>query len=365
MEEPDSHFMLYLEPRFPLSEVEEIAGRLIRSEAIVAGYLPPPRGMLDIAAVRYEQLQGHRFVILPDRNLISRMGKVARGVEPVPFSEPAKLAIWLMAYAQCINVEIEPSIAFHELAHREGNEVAQLELSWFRGADEAQPEGWVDLAMGSAVTLPSFHPENLEDDDLAAPLVRWEKNYVVALKIAALELSFGTPLERAINLIRWMEEDYFLAGPALIYGLMYLGPRAPKGGLFKQLRSSDRNRAVAGIKNASWDMTHLSDFMRRVDETVRGKSNDRLLFASADRSLASIARQLTGILSESEELEADVTEMLSNWWPRSDAALIAGAAANLMMVAANRPPPRDKCGRADPVAEWIEEGEFLILRPLG
>ena len=62
--------------------------------------------------------------------------------------------------------------------------------------------------------------------------------------------------------------------------MMFLGPIARKADLFKQLRSPARDRALAGIKNAAWDMTHLSDFSKRVQDSLISDRSRRFIFAT-------------------------------------------------------------------------------------
>jgi hypothetical protein len=84
-----------------------------------------------------------------------------------------------------------------------------------------------------------------------------------------------------------MDNDFLLAGPAALFVSMYYGPMAARAGLFKQLRSPDRDAAIRGTKNAAWDMTHLSDFALRVSRAE--KERRRYIFASGDLSLVQIA----------------------------------------------------------------------------
>jgi len=53
-------------------------------------------------------------------------------------------------------------------------------------------------------------------------------------------------------LLEWMDEDFLLAGPAALFVSMYYGPKAARAGLFKQLRSPNRQAAIDGARNAAW-----------------------------------------------------------------------------------------------------------------
>jgi hypothetical protein len=313
--------VIRLDPEFPLDDVEAIGARLTASGALVPGYIPPDSGLLSIPGFRFTQdIDGTETRLLPDRNLVSRMARLARDGADQPLSGPAAIAADLMAFAQAMDLLIEPSIAFHELAHREGNAVALEELSWFRAADHGQAKAWIDLTQGRVNRLPIAMPRPEKKRDLAFPLNRWRRNYIVALKIAELELAIMTPRERALTLFQWMSDDFFVAGPAAIFATMYFAPLAARRRMMKQLRSADRERAIAGIRNAAWDITHLSNL---VAEQKRSKSeNIFFIFATADRGLAEIAPVLM-VDADEDSFASELAGSLTAWWPPADALYLA------------------------------------------
>jgi hypothetical protein len=333
-DDDDDLFIIRLDPKFPLEDVEAIGARLTASGALVPAYVPPNDGLLSIVAFRLNQdIYRSETRLLPDRNLVSRMARLARDGAEQPLAGPTAIAADLMAFAQAMNLLIEPSIAFHELAHRDGNAIALEELSWFRAADHGQAMAWIDLAQGRVGRLPIAIPKPQAERDLAYPLNRWRRNYVVALKIAGLELSSSTPVERALMLFRWMADDFFVAGPAAIFATMYFAPLAARRRLIKQLRSPDRARAIAGIRNAAWDITHLSNL---VAERKRSeKENIFFIFATADRGLAEIAPVLM-IDADGDACAPELARSLSAWWPAPDALCLAETLFGYIRRARNR-----------------------------
>jgi hypothetical protein len=306
---------------FPIEDVLAIGKTLTDSEVLVPGYIPPNVGLLAMDALFFSKdLQGITTTILPDCNLASRMARIARFGLPESTDFPTTVAVNLMAFAQATDIQIEPSVAFHELAHRFGNAACHDELVWFRAADRGDPSTWIDLACGRRTHLEDAPLTQPGTEDLAKPLKRWTRNYVVALKVAELELKPVNHLERAMQLFDWMFNEFILAGPAGLFASMYFAPHAARKGLVKHLRSRNRSRAIEGVKNAAWDITHLSEFVRRVEE---GQPNgQQYIFATADKNLAKIAPLLL-LGDDLPGARRELAHALQGWWPPSDAKALA------------------------------------------
>jgi hypothetical protein len=347
------------DPQFPYSHVADIGKSLEASGCLVAGYEPPSLGLLAIPGIIYaQQFDELSIRILPDRNLVSRMANVARHGLPGPLDEPTSLAIKLMAFAQAMNILIEPSIAFHELAQRDGNERAHEELRWFRSAHQAQARGWIEIAMGRADRLPVTVLAEKSNEDLARALSRWRRNYIVALKVAEIELTAMPPLKKVRKLLDWLVDEFIVAGPAATFSVMYLSPNTPRKRMIKSLRSRDRERAIEGIKNAAWDMTHLSDFVLRSSRCE--KEGTRNIFATADKKLAEIAPVLL-VKNEHSSWQNHLSEALSRWWSQEkDACQIARWLADCFALVNTRPPPGTRGTGHDPIGELIKDGEARV-----
>lgn len=334
-------YVVHFEPGFPRSDVEALGKELVEEGVFAPGYIPPAAGLLHLDAMVYaKDEQGYDTIFLPDRNLVSRMARVARDGHAELQDRSSRIALALMAYSQAMELDFEPSVAFHELGAKSGNTVANEELAWFRAADNAAAHDWIAVASGRMRQVDLGPASSAETYDFAFPLRRWQRNYVVALKVAQLELEgSGTPLERAIALFDWLYEDFIFAGPAAAFATMYFGPKAAKRGLFKRLRAPEaREEAVAGIRNAAWDMTHLSDFVLRVSRAENERR--RYIFASADVSLVRIARTLL-LQAVAGDGWPSFAQALAEWWPEAEARAIADAMFERVqrLQASDRPLP--------------------------
>jgi hypothetical protein len=356
-DEEDMTFMVQLPADFPLDELQQIASMLERADAFVPGYIPPEVGMYHLGGHFYGSMVDKvSLILLPDRNIVSRLAKATTGAEA---DDQQRLAAGVLAFAQCLDIQIEPSIAYHELGPAQGNAVAYEELARFRLADEAHARTWIDLALGRSNSVSSLgDPVAITDShDLTRPLHRWRCNYIAALKIGELELLPLTPFERELKLFEWMRDDFILAGPAAIFACHYFAPGFPRKRLLKGLRSEHRERALVGAANAAWDITHLSEFVRHANN-AHG-SDTRYLFASLDEGLRRIARTLFTATIEDPAMN-DLASTLAAWWPDDQARMIAGRLSDVFQRGRDPVWYERQRNSPDAIPEFIAQGEACL-----
>lgn len=358
MLEDDATVMFKLDPRFPIGDVETIAARLAATGALTPGFIAPPAGLLAIPSMLYARhVDGLPTVLLPDRNVVTRMARIARDGNIGRDDPPSRLALDLMAFAQAMDIDIEPGLALHELAQVMGNDVAVDELRWFRVADQGRAAAWIDLAVGRTDRLPPLQPSPQEELPLAVPPHRWRCNYAVILKATSLELDGSlSPLRRFEMLLDWMVKEFILARPAAIFCTMFFSERAARGGLVKSFRSADRKKVLDGIRNAAWDVTYLSELTRRAQPQSYDKA--RCIFASGDRALTELAPLL--LLDEEEaSYRQQMALRFERWWGR-DARPLADMLMDAILTVQDRPTPTSPPGVKDYVGFKIAEGEARI-----
>ena len=349
---------IILPPDFPYMELRSIGEMLEADGILVPGYRPPPVGLCHPDAFIFEaNFEDIQTILLPDRNIVSRMAKIVSGAA---MDATLRKIAAIKAYCHFLDIQIDPSIAFHELAQTQGNEAANLELARFRDADNADPHPWLDLAFGNLDALDPMAPQHsLESHDLAFPLRRWRRNYIAALKIAELELSGRENLDRMLDLLLWMRNDFIIAGPAALLACIYFAPNSPpRKGLFKQLRSPNRLRAIDGVRNAAWDLTHLSELIRNVNET--NGSQTRLLFASFDEGLRNLARLLFTFSAENFS-EEHLVEALAPWWSRTQAKHIAKCFIDLLADLDDENRKQRQASSPTSIDEMIRRGEQILF----
>ena len=321
--EPDENLevAIQLPSGFPVDDIEQICALLVEADPFVPAFEPNGFGLYSLAgqvwSLQFEEIE---TVMLPDRNIASRMAQIARGEA---IGKNAQIVAAITAFAHFFDIMMEPSIAFHELAPREGNESALEELSWFRAADHGDKYDWLEIAAGRRDRLSQpGEPRAPESHDLAKTLRDWSTNYGAVLKLAEIELNHpGTPFEKIMVLLDWLHRDYFFAGQVATMACIFFGPiNAPKAGLMKGLRSTDRERAIAGAKNAAWDALYLSALNAMVNKAAGGPK--RYIYASLDRRARQIARMAMSFGGDGPHRDV-MFGILSEWWPDQEAAAIA------------------------------------------
>ncbi|WP_369929397.1 hypothetical protein [Xanthomonas sp. NCPPB 2632] len=152
-----------------------------------------------------------------------------------------------------------------------------------------------------------------------------------------------------------MHHDFILGGPSALLALLYLAPNsAPRKRLFKALRSPDRERAIAGVKNAAWDLTYISDFVKRVRETPF--EHTQFLLASFDDGLRRIASLVFGRRDDESE-EDRLADQLQAWWPRADIHDLASLLTECFRQAGSPEKLESQSKKPGYLVDLTEEGE--------
>lgn len=123
---------------FPLDDLMATSELLKEANFLLPGYVAPEAGIYQPAVYFNNRDLGIKTVILPDRNVASRLAKVVQGGRTID-NDQLRACAGLLGFAHLLDIGFEPSIAYHELAHGCGNESAAEELGWFRAANNASP----------------------------------------------------------------------------------------------------------------------------------------------------------------------------------------------------------------------------------
>ncbi|HEX7821004.1 MAG TPA: hypothetical protein VF463_10345, partial [Sphingobium sp.] len=103
--EDDANIFFRISADFPREDVEAIASRLAGSNSLIPGFIAPAAGLVSLEALLYAELiDGSSTVVLVDRNVASRMAKIAKEGVRRPLDGPTQVAVDLMALSQSMNL---------------------------------------------------------------------------------------------------------------------------------------------------------------------------------------------------------------------------------------------------------------------
>lgn len=329
--DPDECFevAVQLPDQFPAEELEQVCALLAEFDPFVPAFTPNGYGLYSLRGQVWSlEVEEVEVVILPDRNIASRMAQIARGEA---IGKNAQVIAAIKVFAHFFDIMMEPGIAFHELAPQDGNNAALEELSWFRAADHGDRFDWLEVAVGRRDRLSQpGTPLETEAHDLAKTLRDWSTSYGAVLKVAEIELHHpGTAFEKIMALLDWLHREYFFAGPVAFMACIFFGPiSAPKRGLMKSLRSPNRERAIAGAKNAAWDALYLSALTSMVNKAAGGPK--RYIYASLDTGARLIARMALSFGGDGPHREV-IQDVLSDWWVEQEAMAIADKLTQIVL----------------------------------
>jgi len=344
---------------FPLDPPDLLAiNALLRDRGVfVPSFAPSDENIYDPLTYRRQEIHHETAThLLADRNLVTRWLSLL--ADSAPTAEH-RVAAAVMAFAQCAGILIEPNMALYEATDFMGKSEANEELQRFRVADNLHPAYWAGVALArstelapSADALPNAPPDKGVDFEM--PLRRWRRLYILALKIAELELRGGQSDRRMEELLQWMYEEFLISGPAIMLAAHYLAPNSNRKGLLKNLRSPDRDRAIAGVRNAAWDLTLLSEWQARIQ--AQEERNTLTLLCSLDQKVLEFARALVELTPTPDHLE----DAFQSLWGPTTGRRLAAQLKDLMATADNPARQINKPAGQSSVDALIREGESTV-----
>ncbi len=265
---------------------------------------------------------GEPVSVLLDRNLVSRAVRMVRRANEASVRPPDDtdiVAAACMAFWGTAGVSLEPNLALYELVATTEDMSPTAELDLFRIAEVVHPQAWLDIALGRAAAI---HPYALEQAKRApgpsAPdvrafterLRRWKIHRCVLTKVALLEKSAGSKLEKYQELLRWSFTDGVFDGIGLAFASHFFGTRAPARRMISGLRSAKSAQWVSGIDNAAWDLTYISYW---ANQAKRSLGNGIWILCTRDTLCADIARRAVA-------REGDGRRPFDDVWSKAEAA---------------------------------------------
>lgn len=281
----------------PNSDVDAIEQMLFAQNPFVASFSHDLASVYSILTYHQQRLHYNTTsFLLPDRQIISYIRTLFTGGE-VPETE-RRLVGAIMAFAIMAEIKIEPRMAMFEYADTNGVDAAWEDLCIFRHADNAGAELFTNLALGRISSIPAAARYRPSRRNLTKPtnflqprISTFDFCYPFILKIASLERSSASQLEKILAFEKWMMDEYLLGSSGALFGNLYLSPNRLKK-MIKNLNSPQKSLRLRGVRNAAWDIAFIQEWkelVRRESETNQiwlGVSNDKAVLKTASRMLS-------------------------------------------------------------------------------
>lgn len=265
-----------------------------------------------------ERLHGDQGLFLLDLNVFREVNSL-HPEQTADAGSHGKIAAAFMAFCIYAGIQLEPSLALQEWFSPGETSKKARQLQLFRELDRTDPALFADLALGNATSLPRRSVPSMPKVSFPGAAEwpgGWHFDYTALLKVAVLTLEGGkqrpSPAFAMERFLNWCWTDYLFSSPAIHFGGLYLSPLREKR-MFKSLWSGDRQKAIAGVQNATWDLTYLRGWASRA---LKQQNSDSLnFFCSLDKGLRESGRELLALGGEAT-LEEQVAPWKRLWGDR-------------------------------------------------
>jgi hypothetical protein len=284
----DDEQLTYHSP-LPPGDITALQDLLRESKSFVPSFVGADVYSVETYIIQYARGR-IETTLLFDRNLYSQVVALAKGSRA---PEKSRFAAAVMAFASCANAQIEPNIALNEGSASGARRAWKRDLEVFHRADEIHPKNWAALALGYAERFDRRIPgkrlrsERAKSFDPTAKLRFYGFVYPIVLKMATISRAGGQSDKRMIELLDWMYYRWHFSAPATVLAIQALSHNPPKD-VFKNIGSTDRKKALAGVRNAAWDLVYITAWYERIKTQAHDHeltvlcSRDRVLLTAAD-----------------------------------------------------------------------------------
>ena len=270
---------------------------------------------------------------LLDNNILTRACALAEGqsaVRPDPNDSSYRIVAAIMCFFILGGFDLEPSIAIYEKSARSDHQTALDALGSFRIADHVHPQAYSDLALGRTDSLPPAvierarelsstpRPQQIETD-FTRTIKPWQVQYLALLNAALLQATHRDPQTAALAFLAWMENESFSSITSSLFVLAFLSPKPPAK-MIKGLSKPDPDKALAGIRNAAWDLTYVSAWGRRAR---RAAPRELSFLCSNDKIVKTLARPI--FVTNDQDADEELTLFLLKYWPKNKATKLLAA----------------------------------------
>ena len=276
---------------------------------------------------------------LIDLNVLKDILSVARQGDRRS-QDARRLGAALIAFCQCADIEIEPSVALHESPKH-----WRKELQLFRGIDNAETQDLVKVAMGEIEQIPAKQLPSIQLNDLPAEMPNRLRGHAAIqtamLKIALIGRSGGRTSKKLEHFMNWCFDEYLFSREAIHLALFHLTGNSPYPILKKTSAQSPDDR-MSALDNAVWDLILVRTWVQRVTE--QKERNLIWILCTRDKGLQRLAREMVIVNPDSDGVAKHLESMFLRAGGKASARKLLRQYQNLMGRADDQNRPSNKPG---------------------
>ncbi len=236
------------------------------------------------------------FKCLLDRNIVSYLVAMIKGLDLSNLSnqEPYRSVAGLQSFLNAGNILSEAGLSYHEYMDNNELNKADDELSFFRAADNLDPNIYLEVFLNQRDTIPpsevkTFKSGELLKGRLPERITQFERNIVIVKKAIAISLSKKqSSYQTMLDLMDWIYEEYMFSAPSFHFLSIYFSSWK----ISKMLKS----HSLKDVRNATWDITYLQQLIKCYQE----EPNTIWFFSTFDKAIRTTA-DLTFIRYDEDE----------------------------------------------------------------
>ncbi|KZN46714.1 hypothetical protein [Pseudoalteromonas luteoviolacea] len=246
---------------------------------------------------------GQRVSCLLDRNIVSYLIDLAKGIQLSDNFEQSRchrLAAGLQAFFNAAKITSEPGLSYHEYIERTSVKAADLDLSYFRSADNIDANYYLDICLNKISSIPktivpTFESGELISFDESYRVKGFEFNIVVIKKALCIRAQCKNDYEAVVMLLDWMFEEYVFCAPGFYFMAIYFS--------HKRIPKMLKSQSVLDVRNAAWDLALLQQWI----SLANNDTGQAWYLATMDKAIREVANLM---LIKSTETEKDYFERL-------------------------------------------------------
>lgn len=273
---------------------------------------------------RYTELlndKSNSFIAFFDTNIVIDLLRICKGEKLIineNLSDTKVTSCALLILLQCLDIQIDPGLGIHEIAHNDDYVNGQNNLNFFNAINNLHPAILNNLLQGKLnVITDMLAVQNSNIINKVNPYEwhYWFLIYTCVLKIVILEKSKKDNYCKLIEYINWMWNEFIFCAAPTVFAIIYFS-KYKLSKMLKNISSNNFDELHKIIKNVSWDLCAVEYWSL---ETFENHSNSKyILFCTQDKMLKEISKHIVISRKNIEDIENYNHNLFIQYWGKTE-----------------------------------------------